>query len=110
MYTNKKNLKDPEAEVTAFLHLDMEHLGATDVSVKLQKRHVKTNFYFSDDASYEVVKQYLPMLEEKLAKKGYICTLTVNQDGKEMNFVEDFLRKDQPQVGTLHRYSFDVRT
>lgn len=110
VYTNKKNLKDPEAEVTAFLHLDMEHLGATDVSVKLQKKHVKTNFYFSDDASYEVVKQYLPMLEEKLAKKGYICTLTVNQDGKEMNFVEDFLRKDQPQVGTLHRYSFDVRT
>ena len=110
VYTNKKNLRDPEAEVTAFLHLDMEYLGATDVSVKLQKKHVKTNFYFSDDASYEVVKQYLPVLEEKLAKKGYICTITVNQDGKEMNFVEDFLRKDQPQVGTLHRYSFDVRT
>ncbi len=110
VYTNKKNLKDPDAEVTAFLHLDMENLGSTDVSVKLRNKHVKTNFYFSDDASFALVQQYLPVLEEALAKKGFSCTLSVNQDEKEMNFVEDFLRKDQPQVGTLHRYSFDVRT
>lgn len=110
VYTNKKNLKDPDAEVTAFLHLDMENLGSTDVSVMLRNKHVKTNFYFSDDASFALVQQYLPVLEEALAKKGFSCTLSVNQDEKEMNFVEDFLRKDQPQVGTLHRYSFDVRT
>lgn len=110
VYTNKKHLSDPDAEVTAFLHLDMENLGSTDVSVKLQNKHVKTNFYFSDDASYELVQQYLPVLEEALAKKGFTCTLSVNLDEKDMNFVEDFLRKDQPQVGTLHRYSFDVRT
>lgn len=109
VYTNKKNLKDPDAEVTAFLHLDMEHLGSTDVSVKLQKKHVKTNFYFSDDASYELIRQYLPVLEETLAKKGYTCSLSVNQEEKELNFVKDFLRKDQPQVGLLHRYSFDVK-
>lgn len=110
VYTNKKNLKDPDAEVTAFLHLDMENLGSTDVSVKLHNKHVKTNFYFSDDASFALVQQYLPVLEEALAKKGFTCSLSVNQEEKEMNFVEDFLRKDQPQVGTLHRYSFDVRT
>lgn len=109
VYTNKKNLNDPDAEVTAFLHLDMEHLGVTDVSVKLQNKHVKTNFYFSDDTSYELIKQYLPVLEQALAKKGYTCSLSVNQDEKEINFVKDFLRKDQPQAGTLHRYSFDVK-
>ena len=51
VYTNKKNLRDPDAELSAFLHLDMEHLGSTDVSVKMQNRNVKTNFYMADDAS-----------------------------------------------------------
>ena len=32
VYTNKKNLNDPEAELTAFLHLDLDNLGSTDVS------------------------------------------------------------------------------
>ena len=32
VYTNKKNLRDPDAELSAFLHLDLEHLGSTDVS------------------------------------------------------------------------------
>ena len=45
VYTNKKNLRDPDAELSAFLHMDLEHLGSTDVSVKMQHRNVKTNFY-----------------------------------------------------------------
>ena len=45
VYTNKKNLRDPDAELSAFLHLDLEHLGSTDVSVKMQHRNVKTNFF-----------------------------------------------------------------
>ena len=92
VYTNKKNLRDPDAELSAFLHLDMEHLGSTDVSVKMQHRNVKTNFYMADDASYDLVEKYLPILEEK-----------------KVSFGDDFLRKDMPQTGTLHRYSFDVR-
>ena len=110
VYTNKKNLQDPDAEVTAFLHLDLEHLGSTDVSVKMIRRKVKTNFYFADDASYALVKQYLPILDAALKNKGYDCTFSVSQEEKKVNFVEDYLRKDQPTVGTLHRYSFDVRT
>ena len=66
VYTNKKNLRDPDAELSAFLHLDLEHLGSTDVSVKMQHRNVKTNFYMADDASYDLVEKYLPVLEQKL--------------------------------------------
>lgn len=109
VYTNKKNLKDPDAELSAFLHLDLEHLGSTDVSVKMQHRKVKTNFYMADDASYDLVEKYLPVLEQKLKEKGYQCTITVTKEEKKVNFGDDFLRKDMPQTGTLHRYSFDVR-
>ena len=109
VYTNKKNLRDPDAELSAFLHLDMEHLGSTDVSVKMQHRNVKTNFYMADDASYDLVEKYLPVLEQKLKDKGYQCTITMTKEEKKVSFGDDFLRKDMPQTGTLHRYSFDVR-
>lgn len=109
VYTKKKNLRDPDAELSAFLHLDMEHLGSTDVSVKMQHRNVKTNFYMADDASYDLVEKYLPILEQKLKDKGYQCTITMTKEEKKVSFGDDFLRKDMPQTGTLHRYSFDVR-
>lgn len=109
VYTNKKNLRDPDAELSAFLHLDMEHLGSTDVSVKMQHRNVKTNFYMADDAPYDLVEKYLPILEQKLKDKGYQCTITMTKEEKKVSFGDDFLRKDMPQTGTLHRYSFDVR-
>ena len=109
VYTNKKNLRDPDAELSAFLHLELEHLGSTDVSVKMQHRNVKTNFYMADDASYDLVEKYLPVLEQKLKDKGYQCTITMTKEEKKVSFGDDFLRKDMPQTGTLHRYSFDVR-
>lgn len=109
VYTNKKNLRDPDAELSAFLHMDLEHLGSTDVSVKMQHRNVKTNFYMADDASYDLVEKYLPILEQKLKDKGYQCTITMTKEEKKVSFGDDFLRKDMPQTGTLHRYSFDVR-
>lgn len=109
VYTNKKNLRDLDAELSAFLHLDLEHLGSTDVSVKMQHRNVKTNFYMADDASYDLVEKYLPILEQKLKDKGYQCTITMTKEEKKVSFGDDFLRKDMPQTGTLHRYSFDVR-
>ena len=109
VYTNKKNLRNPDAELSAFLHLDLEHLGSTDVSVKMQHRNVKTNFYMADDASYDLVEKYLPVLEQKLKDKGYQCTITMTKEEKKVSFGDDFLRKDMPQTGTLHRYSFDVR-
>ena len=67
------------------------------------------NFYMADDASYDLVEKYLPVLEQKLKDKGYQCTITMTKEEKKVSFGDDFLRKDMPQTGTLHRYSFDVR-
>ena len=109
VYTNKKNLNDPEAELTAFLHLDLENLGSTDVSIRIKDKNVKTNFYIADDASYDLIEKHLPVLEKRLAQKGYRCSITMSKEEKKVEFVEDFLQRDMPQAGTLHRYSFDVR-
>lgn len=109
VYTNKKALNDPEAELTAFLHLDMDNLGATDVSVRMKDRQVKTNFYFEDDASCNLVEMHLPILEKRLKNKGYNCTITITNEKRNVTFKENFVKHGQVSAGSVHRYSFDVR-
>ncbi len=112
VYTNKRKPREENGELSAFLHLDMEHLGSTDVYVKMKGKAVDTNFSFSDDASFDLVQKYLPILDAKLTALGYDTTITVKNDDKKVDFVEDFLKKDLPggsSAGVVHRYSFDVR-
>ena len=109
VYTNKKNLQDKDGELTAFLHLDLEHLGSTDVSIQMKGKQVHTDFFLADDKSYDLIFLHMDELEERLRNKGYSCTIQVQNKEKKVKFVEDFLKKDQPSTGRLHRYSFDVR-
>ena len=109
VYTNKKALAEGDRELTAFLHLDLDHLGATDVSVKMKNKQVSTNFYLDDDASYQLISLNIDRLEKRLQEKGYQCKVSVINEAKHVNFVDNFLKKDQPSAGQLHRYSFDMR-
>lgn len=109
VYTNKKDIGNSDKELTAFLHLDLDHLGATDVSVRMLKKEVSTKFYMETDESFALMEAYMPMLEERLRKKGYNCKVEIINEENHVNFVEDFLKKDAPSAGQLHRYSFDMR-
>ncbi len=109
VYTNKKLLRDKNAEVSAFLHLDLEHLGSTDVSVKMLHKDVQTKFYLADDAAFHLVEKHIPVLERRLKNKGYHCTITLSNEEKKVNLVEDFLTREKPSAGAVHRYSFDVK-
>ena len=109
VYTNKRDMSDPEKELTAFLHLDLDHLGSTDVSVKMLHKKVDTKFYMDTDEAFELVKAHMPELEERLRRKGFDAKIYVENEGKKVNFLDDFLKKDAPPTGQLHRYSFDVR-
>ena len=109
VYTNKRDLSDPDKELSAFLHLDLEHLGSTDVSVKMLRKKVDTKFYMDTDEAFELVKAHMPELEERLRRKGFDAKIYVENEGKKVNFLDDFLKKDAPPTGQVHRYSFDVR-
>ena len=93
VYANRKNLRDPDAELTAFLHLDMEQLGSTDVSVRMQNRSVRTNFYLEDDASYDLVEKHLEVLNKRLKSKGYQSSITVTHEKKDISFKENIVKK-----------------
>ena len=108
VYTNKKNLNQKDGELTALLHLDMDHLGATDIFVKLLGTSVQTEFYFEDEFSCRLISQYSDDLIKRLEEKGYSCEVKVENRKKEQNFVQDFLERENPPA-KLHRYSFDVK-
>ena len=113
VYTNKRNLRKQTGELSAFLHLDLENLGSTDVSIKMLDQNVTTKFFLDDDASYDLIAEHLQELQSRLEKMGYHCTVSIEHNEKNVDFVEDFLKKGQPaksaSFGAVHRYSFDVR-
>ncbi len=108
VYTNKKNLREKDGELTALLHLDMDHLGATDIFVKLMGTAVQTEFYFQETDSCRLISQYSEDLVKRLEEKGYFCEVKVENRKKEQDFVQDFLERENPP-GKLQRYSFDVK-
>ena len=110
VYSNKKRKIGEDDVLSAFLHFDLEHLGSTDISVKMKNKKVSTDFYMTDDVSFELIQKNLPMLQEKLEKLGYSCSLNVNHDeeDKKVDFVEDFLKAGMSAGSGIHRYSFDM--
>lgn len=112
VYSNKKHLAGNDGEVTALLHLDMEHLGPVDVYVRLKESNVSTNFYIADEEMLDFLYEHMDMLTERLAKRGYQMTyhLTVKgeqEGGRNSTFKE--LLQENSNIPTLVNYSFDVR-
>lgn len=107
VFSNKKGKRNPDDELSAFLHFDLDSLGATDISIKMKKKNVSTDFYMDNDISFQLIEKNLPVLESRLNKMGYNVTATVKNESKPMDFVDDFIKHEAP-VGGVRRYSFDV--
>ena len=108
VYANKKGLTK-EDSISAFLHLDMEHLGPVDVYVAMQNRKVNTHFYLKDDAMIDFIQAHIHLLNERLEQKGYQMQTEVSQKDTPSKVTEE-MRKDQEEESVcINQYSFDVR-
>ena len=108
---NRKNGKPINKDsISAFLHLDLEHLGATDVDVLLEGKALKTQFSLKDKTSIAIVEAHLDELKERLIKRWFNVTLdaTIMEENKDDNPFMNVLETDKPQI-SIKRYSFDVR-
>ena len=108
VYSNKKGPIGENDELSAFLHFDLEHLGSTDISVKMKQKKVSTKFYLDDAASFDLIEKNLPVLQDKLEKLGYTVSLKASKGEEPVDFVEDFLKQDVAFGGDIRRYSFDM--
>jgi len=112
VYSNKKHLAGDGGEVTALLHLDMEHLGPVDVYVRMKESNVSTNFYIADDEMLDFLYEHMDMLTARLEKRGYHMSyqLTVKGEAKEgENTTFGELLQENSNRPALVNYSFDVR-
>lgn len=113
VYTNKKNLAAKDGNVSALLHLDMEHLGPLDVYVTMQKQTVNTNFTVQDESILELIEKHIDLLHDRLAKRGYDFKAKMQiKEAQEEQDSESIMRTilhQQKNISVLSRTSFDMR-
>lgn len=111
VYTNKKNLARKDGQVSALLHLDMEHLGPLDVYVTLKDTKVSTKFYVQNDAILDYLEANMDVLTERLQKRGYDCKCetTLRTELQQTAQAMTPLLKTEGSV-PVAQYAFDVRT
>ncbi|MGN1147826.1 MAG: flagellar hook-length control protein FliK [Lachnospiraceae bacterium] len=110
VYTNKRSLAKNDGNISAFLHLDMEHLGPVDVYVAMQNEKVNTRFTVQDDDMLDFLNDHMHILNERLAKKGYSmkCEMSVREEEIEKSPIDRILQADK-NATVLSQYAFDVR-
>lgn len=111
VYTNKKNLARKDGQVSALLHLDMEHLGPLDVYVALKDTKVSTKFYVQNYAILDYLEANMDVLTERLQKRGYDCKCetTLHTELQQTAQAMTPLLKTEGSV-PVAQYAFDVRT
>lgn len=118
VYANKKKLQQNAEGVRLLLHLDMPHLGSTDVLVTLRDKKLHARFTLEDQTSVSVIADNMVELSRRLEEKGFHFTNEVMKTEpkpeapsptlSEDRLVEEMLNQDL--VTGVKRYTFDMRT
>ena len=112
VYTNKKNLAAKDGNVSALLHLDMEHLGPLDVYVTMQQNKVNTNFTLQDESALDLIEQHISLLDERLAKRGYDLKVQIKvkeEEEEQGGGIMNTILNHEKNISVLSRTSFDMR-
>lgn len=113
VFTNKRSLAEKDGEVSALLHLTMEHLGPLDVYVKMNQGKVSTEFTVEKEETLLFLEKNMSILTDRLQKRGYdiSCKMKVkDKAGEPENPVERLLTEKQNGAVSVHaQYAFDVR-
>lgn len=114
VYTNKKNLAAKDGQVSALLHLDMEHLGPLDVYVTMKNKQVATNFTVADDEVLTLIEKHIDLLNQRLEGRGYSLKAQMHVkeaagEEEEDSTIMQTLLSQQKNISVLSRTSFDMR-
>lgn len=113
VYTNKKNLAKKDGQVSALLHLGLEHLGEIDIHVSLRDSHVSTKFCLSDEKALDLVAANIDTLNQRLMKRGYSMDASFEQKDKAQHPIDEMLDRDKKvsskEKVLISSSSFDAR-
>lgn len=112
VYNRRRNKKINDDTLTAFLHLQLDYLGTTDINISLKKNSVTAKFTLDDETSRNLVEDNLGELAERLEKIGYNVTISTELSEKklqEFNAILPITSNNENAV-SIKRYIFDIRT
>lgn len=110
VYRRNKQKCGENDTVKAFLHLDMEHLGALDIYVTLKGSSVATNFKVEDESVLDFLETNMEQLTKKLAEDGYNVTASISKtdDSAGFDFEKEVIAPVLP-VSDVRRFRFDMK-
>jgi hypothetical protein len=110
VYRRNKQKCGEDDTVKAFLHLDMEHLGALDIYVTLKGSSVATNFKVEDESVLDFLEANMEQLTKKLGEDGYNVSASVSRtdDGAGFDFEKEVIAPVLP-VSDVRRFRFDMK-
>lgn len=110
VYRRNKQKCGEDDTVKAFLHLDMEHLGALDIYVTLKGSSVATNFKVEDESVLDFLETNMEQLTKKLGEDGYNVSASVSRtdDGAGFDFEKEVIAPVLP-VSDVRRFRFDMK-
>ncbi len=110
IYADKRKLAEKRDGISVMLHLDMDHLGQTDIKVTLTGTNVNARFYLNDQQSVDIVAENMTQLAKQLADRGFSLTNEVikRQPQESINKVVDEII-DENAERSIKRYTFDAR-
>lgn len=111
VYADKRKLAQKKDGISVMLHLDMDHLGQTDIKVTLTGTNVNARFYLNDQKSVDIVAENMNQLAKQLSDRGFSLTNEVikRQPQESINKVVDEII-DESAERSIKRYTFDART
>lgn len=112
VYNRRKNKKINDDTLTAFLHLQLDYLGATDINISMKKNSVTTKFTLDDEISRNLIEDNLEELAERLEKMGYNVTISTELSEKKSQKFNAILpiTSNNENAVSIKRYIFDIRT
>jgi hypothetical protein len=110
VYADKRKLLEKKDGISVMLHLDMDHLGMTDIKVTLTGSNVNARFYLNDQQSVDIVADNMEELADQLRERGFTLTDEVvkRQPQASINQVVDEII-DENAEKSIKRYTFDVK-
>lgn len=110
VYADKRKLSEKKDGISVMLHLDMDHLGMTDIKVTLTGTNVNARFYLNDQQSVDIIADNMEQLAHQLQERGFSLTNEVikRQPQESINKVIDEII-DENAEKSIKRYTFDVK-
>lgn len=109
VYSKKKTKINDDGNLTALLHLSMEHLGNMDIFLSLKQDRLSTKFCLEKEEMLDFIEEHIDELNARLNKKGYVTDTKIGlMEKKEQDVIHTILN-EEPQPVILSKQSFDAR-